>query len=161
MPLSYKSLISRLTGISTPIGGITWNPTKAEVDIAKELLFYLEDRRFLYTPFESEDYRYVVDSVLQTRKKLSTLIPDTDNASVLNQSIVSMRAACRIFLDKVKSSESQTVQLGFSFILALGELRAQFGLAIARFSLAYCLNLPDALVDILPSQPTREDKKSS
>ena len=49
--IHFKSIISRLTGISTPIFGISWNPPELEQTVAKELLAYLEDRRYLYSPY--------------------------------------------------------------------------------------------------------------
>ncbi len=158
MPLNFRAILSRINGIATPIGGINWNPPKPEVKIVKELFVFLEDRRFLYTPFESEDHNYVVQSVLQTRERLSQSIQE-DRDSVLVQGTIAMRAACRTFLDRVGTSSSHAIQLGFSYVLALGELRAQFGFSIARIALAYAVNVPDSLIGILPPQTKREDKK--
>ncbi len=159
MPIYFRKLISRLNGISTPIGGISWEPPQLQSELARDLFLFLEDRRFLYTPFESEEPKHVVESVLQTRREFSGALKDADDDSVLSQGLVNLRAACRTFLNRVTESESGPVQLGFSYILALGELRAQFGLALARISVAYGVDLPDHLLEILPPQPLRNDKK--
>jgi hypothetical protein len=46
--LKGKQIAKRLTGISTPIGGISWTPPVDERDVAKKLLVFLEDRRALF-----------------------------------------------------------------------------------------------------------------
>jgi len=43
-----KAIASRLTGISTPTGGISWIPPVNEKGNARRLLVFLEDRRALF-----------------------------------------------------------------------------------------------------------------
>ena len=69
--LKGKELAKRLTGISTPIGGLSWTPPVDERDVAKQLLVFLEDRRALYMPYNLEVSPYVVDSVLEIRQRLT------------------------------------------------------------------------------------------
>ena len=57
--LKGKQLAKRLTGISTPIGGISWTPPIDEREVAKQLLVHLEDRRALYMPYDMEVGPYV------------------------------------------------------------------------------------------------------
>lgn len=52
--LKGKAIASRLTGTSTPIGGISWIPPVNEKDNAGRLLVFLEDRRALYEPYNME-----------------------------------------------------------------------------------------------------------
>jgi len=47
MKMSIKEFVSKLSGISTPIGGITWTPTKNERQIVYELFQKLRDRRLI------------------------------------------------------------------------------------------------------------------
>jgi len=68
MKLRGKSIANRLTGISTPIGGISWTPPVDERDKAKRLLTFLEDRRALYHPYNMEIGDYVVESILEIRE---------------------------------------------------------------------------------------------
>lgn len=162
--ISFRKLISRvprfqLTGLSIPIGGISWQVDKNERDVAQSIIFFLEDRRFLYSPFEHEDYKWLVDSVLETRKQLSDAIKDNNlsDSSILGSSLILMRAACRNFLDKVSQKQGRPIETGFDFILALGELRAQLGASILQVSVAYEIDLPDALESVLPPQLSDED----
>lgn len=164
--ISFRKLISRIppirvTGFSIPIGGISWEVDKNERDVAQSIIFFLEDRRFLYSPFEHEDYKWVVDSVLEARKKLSDALADdsVNDSSVLGFSLISMRAACRVFLDKVSQKQGRPIETGFDFILALGELRAQLGASILQVSVAYEIDLPDALESVLPPRLSDEDKR--
>lgn len=159
--ISFRKLISRVNSISTPIGGISWEADKNEKDLAQSIVFFLEDRRFLYSPFEHEDYTWVVDSVLETRKQLSDALTDdsVNDLSVLSFSLISMRAACRVFLSKVSQRQGRPIETGFYFILALGELRAQLGASILQVSVAYEIDLPDALEGVLPPQISSQDKR--
>lgn len=45
--MKFKEIIKRLTGISTPIFGISWNPENTSSDVAKRAISFLEDRRVL------------------------------------------------------------------------------------------------------------------
>ncbi len=152
--IPFRKLISQVNSISTPIGGISWEADKNEREVAQSVIFLLEDRRFLYSPFEYEDYGWVVDSVLELRKQLSESLADDSmsDASVLEFSIVSMRAACRAFLSKISQGQDRPMEIGLGAILALGELRAQLGAAILQISVAYQIDLPDELEGILPPQ---------
>ncbi len=159
--IPFRKLLSRIDSISTPIGGISWDSDKSEQDIALDLILFLEDRRILYSPFEQESHGWVIDSVLQTREKLSSVLSNDnlDNSSILNSSCVAMRAACRCFLDKATQKHGRPVQTGFESVLALGELRAQLGMSILRISYTYKIDLPEILEGILPPQPTNEDRE--
>jgi len=48
--MKFKQIIGRLTGFSVPIFGVSWNPPEPEVQKARRVLTYLEDRRVLYNP---------------------------------------------------------------------------------------------------------------
>lgn len=39
--MKFKDIIKRITGISTPIFGVSWNPEKTERDIARQVISYL------------------------------------------------------------------------------------------------------------------------
>jgi hypothetical protein len=69
--MHYTEIASRLTGISRPIFGVSWNPPEAEVTAAKRILAFLEDRRVLYNPTEMEIPHHCQVSVLETRRFLT------------------------------------------------------------------------------------------
>lgn len=159
--IPFRKLIGQVNSISTPIGGISWEVDKNEKEVAQSIILLLEDRRFLYSPFEYEDYGWVVDSVLELRKRLSKSLAEgsINDTSQLEFSLISMRAACRNFLSKVAQNQSRPIDTGFASILALGELRGQLGAAILQISVAYEIDLPDELEDVLPPQLISQDKR--
>jgi hypothetical protein len=159
MKLKGKSIVSRLTGISTPIGGISWTPPVDEQGKAKRLLTFLEDRRALYHPYNMEVGDYVVESILEIRERLTSDLEDVRKSSVLGESLTAMRAACRKFLDKVQRPSRKRYWLGPDFIDALGELRALFGIHVARLACAYDLEVEKDLASILPPEPEVDEPK--
>jgi hypothetical protein len=60
-------LANRLTGISTPLVRVSWQPTDLEVSAARRVIAFLEDRRVLYAPEEMEVASHCVQSVLEIR----------------------------------------------------------------------------------------------
>jgi RHS repeat-associated protein len=50
--VKFSEIANRLTGISTPLVGVLWQPT--EVSAARRVIAFLEDRRVLYAPEEME-----------------------------------------------------------------------------------------------------------
>ena len=48
--MRFSEIATRLTGISTPIFGVSWTPAQSDVDAVRRTLVFLEDRRVLYAP---------------------------------------------------------------------------------------------------------------
>ena len=152
--LKGKQLAKRLTGISTPIGGLTWEPPVDESDMARKLLVFLEDRRVLYMPYDREIGMYVVDSIQEIRDRLTQDLEQISKSSVLGESTAAMRASCRKFLTQTQKPPRRVHHYGMEglFWQALGELRAIFGLHIARIACAYDLDVENTLEPILPPE---------
>lgn len=152
--LKGKQLAMRLTGISTPIGGISWNPPVDESDVAKQLLVFLEDRRALYMPYDMEVGPYVMDSIIEIRQRLTKDLEKVSRSSVLGESIAAMRASCRKFLTDTQDGSRRMHHWRMEGHIwhALGELRAICGLHIARIACAYDLEIEEQLSPILPAE---------
>jgi len=103
--LKFKEIAKRLTGFSSPIFGVSWNPPESETSVAKRVIAELEDRRVLYNPSEMEVPHYCVQSVVEIRRMLSAELGAIDNDSALSKSLRAMRSACRKFLDTVGADE--------------------------------------------------------
>jgi hypothetical protein len=69
--MKFAEIINRLTGISCPIFGISWNPPEAQRAIAQRVITFLADRRVPYNPSEMEVPHHCVESVLQIRTFLT------------------------------------------------------------------------------------------
>jgi len=158
--IPFLELTSRLTGFSTPIFGVSWDPPKLDVDVARRLLTILEDRRVLFAPHELEVPRHAVESVLQIREHLTAALTEVDHSSQLGQSLAAMRGACRQFLDQVRSmradgSSFMSLPLFDQWLLgsALGELRAVFGIHIGQIAMSYGIDVEPQLAELLPPPP--------
>ena len=152
--LKGKSLASRLTGISTPIGGISWTPPVDERDQARRLITFLNDRGVLFEPYGLEVGPHVIQSVLEIRQRLTQVLEDVGESPPLGESLVAMRSACRKFLRLTQTPPRNHRGMG-ELVTHIGELRALFGLHLARVACAYSLELDPHLEAILPSERDR------
>jgi hypothetical protein len=158
--VNFKEIANRLTGFSTPIFGVSWNPPKLESEAAQRLVTELEDKRVLFNPSEVEVPHHCVESIVQLRRVLTDELKGLDRESNLAANINAMRAACRKFLDSVQFDE-RIIRFGsdqghfasWHFISAVGELRGVFGVHIAQISAQYGINIRTPLSTILPGEP--------
>jgi hypothetical protein len=157
--VKFTEIAARLTGISTSLGGVSWQATETEMAAARRVISFLEDRRVLYAPDELEVSAHCVHSVLDIRRFLTTELGKLDNGSVLAASLRAMRAACRKFLERVGvDGDDRTVfyanrpghWASWTFYGALGEMRGTFGVHLARIAAEFKLDIEDSLAAILP-----------
>jgi hypothetical protein len=90
--VKFSEIANRLTGISTPLLGVSWQPNDLEVSAARRVIAFLEDRRVLYAPEEMEMAEHCVRSVLEIRHFLSDEIGKHDTGSGFAASLRAMRA---------------------------------------------------------------------
>jgi hypothetical protein len=152
--LKGRELAARLIGISTPVGGVSWNPPGEERDKAEQVLMYLAEQRALWDPYDVAIGSFVTQSILDMRERLRGELRGLPTDSVLHEGLRAMQAACRMFLDENRSPRSgygppYEAQLHST----LGELRALFGIHIARIACAYDLEVDAHLAGILPPEP--------
>ena len=157
--MKFEEIINRLTGISCPVFGISWNPPETDRSIAKRAITFLEDRRVLYTPSEIEIPDHCVQSIVRIREFLTNELATVDVKSEISESFRAMRSACRKFLNTVQAeSDGRIVRFANSaghyasweFNQALGEMRGIFGIHVARIAALYGLDIEDDLAKILP-----------
>lgn len=159
--MKFREIAARLTGFSTPIFGVSWNPTDSEVAVARRVVTYLEDRRVLYVPSEVELPDHCVHSVLDIRRFLTAELGNLASDGQLAKSLSAMRAACRKFLTTVQQDSGRIIRFGadrshyasWVFIGALGELRGVVGLHVAAIAAAFGLDVEPELSTILPAAP--------
>lgn len=155
--LKGRELPTRLTGILAPIGGIGWKPPVDERDKAQQLVVYLAGQRALHYPYDREIGSFIVQSVMDTHGRLTRDIEALSTDTLLRKILRAMQAACRKFLD-----ENQSASAGYvwpyeaQLYCTLGELRALFGIHIARIAFAYDLEVDVCLGNILPPEPEQE-----
>lgn len=98
-----RELVTRLTGILIPTGGISWKPPVDERDKARRLLLYLAGQRALHYPYDREIGHFIVQSILDIRERLTRDIEALSTDSLLREILRAMQAACRKFLDENQS----------------------------------------------------------
>ncbi len=156
--MKFAEIANRVTGFSTPIFGVSWNPPESERAVAKRIITQLEDRRVLYSPSEMEIPEHCVASVIDIRRMLSHELGTLEDKLALAKAMRAMRAACRKFLDSVQTDE-RIVRFGahaghfasWKFNGAVGELRGVFGVHLAQIAAQYGLDIEDDLAAILPA----------
>lgn len=167
--LKHKEILGRITGISCPIFGVSWDPPSTDRSIAGRIITFLEDRRVLYAPSEVEIPRHCIVSVIEIRRFLTDNIQETGEDSTLQNHLRALRAACRKFLDALGPIEFGSIDFfgplgggyqAWIFLTALGELRGTFGNHIAAIAASYGLDLEDDLASILPQEPDQGGREA-
>ncbi len=152
--LKGRELAARLIGIRTPIGGIDWEPPAGERKRAKRVLKYLAEQPALWDPYDVAIGAFVAQSIVDLRGQLRSDLDGLPTDAVLHEGLRAMHAACRMFLE-----ENQSPRSGYGppyeaqLHSTLGELRALFGIHIARIACAYDLEVDSHLEGILPPEP--------
>lgn len=171
MKFAFLRVANRLTGISTPVFGASWKPPELDVDVANELITFLEDRRMLTVPHAWENAQDVVKSVMETRAKLtevaSRVDPDTPPVRAHAPCELPAGSFSRTGGGRTSPPDSSPPSFGSRFsdpvvrgnlTADLGELRGVFGIPIARISAAYGIDVEEDLAAILPEDPTADEE---
>lgn len=164
--MKFDDILTRLTGISCPIFGASWNPPASDRQIARRVVTFLEDHRVLYAPSELEMPEHCVHSVIEIRRCLTTELQQIEPDEEIAKHLRAMRAACRKFLNTVQTEDHfDIIRFGnreghyasWVFLPSLGELRGAFGVHLAQLAAAYGLDIEDDLAAIIPVQDEEHD----
>lgn len=158
--IKIADLARRITGFSTPIGGVSWKPQAADRDTVRGFLTFLEDRRVLFNPFHLEVEYQVRQSIQQIREQCTNAIGTLPDNSHAIAPLRGIRAACRRFLDEPLTHKRHFHQRDFygpegpEFFTALGEFRAIVGAHVAGLAVLYKIELEAELASIVPAEDT-------
>ncbi len=161
--MRFSDIARRLTGFSTPLVGLSWQPPESEEQVARRVIAYLDDRRVLYQPSELEVPAHCAMSVLDIRRFVTAEIGSLDRQSPLAANLRAIRAACRKFLAVVDETAideggwqyARPGRWGYQswvFATALGELRGVVGIHVALTLIASRHGVEDDLARILPTE---------
>jgi hypothetical protein len=158
--IPFAEIARSITGISTPVFGVSWNPPKSKRDVVRRIVTYLEDRRALYEEQHMEYTPWVEESVLEIRKELTEVLKQCPEDETLTEPIRAMRAACREFLNAAgpHGGGRHYHPRDAEMWIALGRLRGVFGLHLARLCAAYGVDVEPDLATIFPT--TNEDTEA-
>ncbi len=146
LKIHFKDLASRLTGVSLPVFGVSWNPPEPERKVVRDMMVFLEDRRALYNDFAHEIEDQVAQSVLQIRSELTNALRRLPERAEAAPAFRAMRAACREYLTTVGHRSPRF----FGAMAELGRLRGIFGVHIAYLAIKYGIDIEGELASTIP-----------
>ncbi len=154
----------RFTGLTVMGVSAQWEFVESERDVARELVYFLEDRRVLFGRRHMEDEYQCVRSVMEIRRSISGLLSRTSERSQLTASLRAIRAACRDFLSAAGPDGRSFHAQGFiypggdEFSDALAALRTKVGIQVALIGNFYDdLDISVDLQEIMPPPATEDD----
>ena len=155
--MRFTEISNKLTGVSCPIFGISWNPSDTQRTIARRIIVFLEPRRVLYAPYGVEALCHCVESVSKIKDYLTTELQHMDGNGELSMYTRAMRKACNKFLNVFpgdKQEKCRYCHIGnkenWIFVSSIGELRGIFGIMIGQISKAYGIDVEEDLAQIIP-----------
>jgi len=162
--MNYQELAAKITGVSFPFFGISWAPGKPEIEIAKKVINFLENKRVLFNSYELENPNHCMQSVIQIRDFLTTQLNEVERKSELDGILRGMRSAGRSVMDKgahnFRFGENNFNSFGtldqIVFFSQIGVFRGIMGMLIAKLVIMHGLEIEEDLLTILPSE-TIED----
>jgi hypothetical protein len=165
--MKASQIAARLTGFSTPFFGASWTPPTVDVDVARKVITFVEDRRVLFSTYTNEVPEQCAASVIEIRKFLTDVIGAGGIADRLEGPLRAIRGYCRNFLDAVGASEATVKDAAerrlfdrprwgmqdaqFALALALGELRAGVGLQVGIIAATFKLDVKEDLAAMIPA----------
>jgi hypothetical protein len=150
---SFKEILAHCTGISSPIFGVQWNPPILEIQVARDLVTDLEDRRVLFSPVAMEGPSHCLASVNSMRQSLTNALKQLSESSLLAKQLLVMRKACHHFADVIGAPGFDNIDHVFQRSVLERELfalRKAVGKALSEIVVAHGLNVEDDLATIIP-----------
>ena len=152
--MKAKDILKHVTGISTPIAGIQWNPPTYDSDVVRDLILFLEDRRVLFEKDEErEGAHFCRQSVEEIRKEVTQALQKVSGPSEIGMTLRSLRTQCRKFCDAIGDPGFDNQPLPVQRSVLKGELeklRKVAGKLVGALSVSYDLDVEDDLAAIIP-----------
>lgn len=156
-----RSTGRKVTGVSgSALGfgvGVSTSTTTTERDVVQALIIFLEDRRVLFNPDDLEEQSQVNSSVQEIRAELTEALQQVDPQGLVAAALRLMRSSCRQYLDDprlhfrfIDRCDRPERRDNPGFLVALGGLRAMFGLALLQLDQLFALEMEPQLRGLLP-----------
>jgi glycine cleavage system H protein len=147
----------RLTGISTPVGGVSWEFSNSEREVVRQLMIFIEDRAVLApAPPLRDPYRLLrsVDKIAAAATEAIQQLPEN---SQIAETLRQLRGSCRLGHIDVDGQAS--------FLFLIGAIREQVLTQLVVIADAMNLELPADLRRTAANSPflkafrDREDER--
>ena len=144
----------RITGIDTPIGGISWEYTDSEKKGVQQLFDYLETKRLLINPIEMEKKDWCILSAIEIKQKINEINTKFDFKNDTKLITKAMIDACNTFLDDLQNVKNSGIIYKSNgdwedivFSKAMKKFRKQFKDSIVclsnNFGITFNKSIPD------------------
>ncbi|MFR9707918.1 DUF6650 family protein [Paenibacillus sp. MB22_1] len=95
----------KITGISAPFGGLSWEITESERQGIEKLFYFLEAKRLLTNPIEMEMPEQCATSTIENKNFIVVLLGDRAFSDATKTILRSMTDACNTFLDELNAKK--------------------------------------------------------
>ena len=161
-----KRISKKITGFSTPFGGVNWDaPKQHAADEIRKLLVFLEDRRIFHI-VDANSWEigrgsgshltrpeWVTESVNKVREQITECLKSMQFEPETQQSLETMRRACREYLEKSPSTRPARTPLspGLQKMLSrpIVRFRTAMGIEIAKLCAKYGIDVEEELVPLV------------
>jgi len=144
----------RITGIDTPIGGISWEYTDSEKKGVQQLFDYLETKRLLINPIEMEKKDWCILSAIEIKQKINEInikFYFKNDTKLITKAMID---ACNTFLDDLQNGKNSGIIYKINgdwedivFSKAMKKFRKQFKDSIVclsnNFGITFNKSIPD------------------
>jgi hypothetical protein len=156
---SLKTLLNRISGISTPFGGVSWTPTVLEAEVARRVVRLLENQRVLFSTANHQvPPEYSATAVRRLRQNLNDELQQVANERApLAVAVRAMLKECRRFATLCESMGVEAEPGGNRALLSqrqqaeymrgLERLRESFANNVRLVSDTYDVEVHDELAD--------------
>lgn len=113
--------------------------------VARKIMRSLEDKGFLFQPYYLENPQYVLESVLDLRRKTNDLSIDATENSNAEQSAAMIAKSCRAYMNSNSAnSDIQTMNE------TLAAARKAIGMTMRDLASFYGIEIPEDLIGLVP-----------
>ena|SRR3989442_1382658 len=150
MRLSITEFLRRLSGISTPIFGISWTPPSEERQLVNGLLQQLGDRRLIRKYHGGFEYRAVIVSLEKMRSDATQALSQLSPEAACRPTIENLRTALHLFQTLVESERPagrDEASPTDATLKALGVFQDTVGSQLRSLARAYSIPLYEGLVE--------------
>lgn len=163
--MNYKELASKITGLSFLQFGVSFIPIKSDIETARNVINFLENKRVLFNSYELENPEHCMLYVIQIRDFLTTQLNDVKRGSDLDYILRGMRSAgIRVINEgghNYRFGRDSHNNFGLldqiRFFSQIGIFRGIMGSLLAKLIIMYGLEIESDLLSILPTENDSEN----
>lgn len=150
--MNLKDIFNWITGFSTPFFGVTWQPRETERDSALKIILYLQTKRVLSSPTELEIPKYCMQSVLDIKQFLTSMLLEVhakDNLVLYLKEMILACNSCLTYTTLISPSSIWGEDFSdeeLDFFLKLSLFRKSIAVDVEQLAKVYKLDVDTSFV---------------